>query len=98
MCCKQYEKVLAILTDDSLPRSTIKEYTSQSLQYSIQQKRKLDKITSEDYLSEDQDLNKPIEIEDALHEHMNFVETFNIIDLFGQPQPNAKIRRCRAKL
>ena len=65
-----------MLTDDSLPRSTIKEYTSQSLQYSIQQKRKLDKITSEDYLSKDQDLDKPIEIEDALHEHMNFVETF----------------------
>ena len=31
MCCKQYEKVLTMLTDDSLPRSTIKEYISQSL-------------------------------------------------------------------
>ena len=76
MCCKQYEKVLTMLTDDSLPRSTIKEYVSQSLQHSIQQKRKFDKITSEDYLSEDQDLDKPIEIEDELHQYMNFVETF----------------------
>ncbi|CAO3674681.1 unnamed protein product [Umbelopsis ramanniana] len=72
MCCKQFEKVLAMLTDDSVPRSTIKEYTSQLLQYSIQQKRKLDKITSENYLSEDQDLG----IEDAKHEQMNFVDTF----------------------
>lgn len=36
ICCKQYEKVLARLTDDSLPRSAIKEYALQSLQYSIQ--------------------------------------------------------------
>ncbi|KAI7846977.1 hypothetical protein BDC45DRAFT_542349 [Circinella umbellata] len=74
---KQYKNVLTMLTDDSLPRSTIKEYTSQSLQDSIQQKRKLDMITSEDYLSEEQYLDKPIEIEDALHEYMNFVELSN---------------------
>ncbi|KAI8986024.1 hypothetical protein BDB01DRAFT_896390 [Pilobolus umbonatus] len=61
ICCKQYEKVLAMLADGSLPRSKIKECTSQSLKYTIQQKRNFDKITSEDYLSEDQDLDKRID-------------------------------------
>ena len=35
-------------------------------------------ITSEHYLSEEQYLDKPIEIEDALHEYINFVETFKL--------------------
>lgn len=74
--CKQYEKVLTMLTDDSVPRSAIKEYVSQSLQYSIQQKRKFDEVTSENYLSEDQDLDEPIEIKDANDKSMDFVEIF----------------------
>ena len=63
-----------MLADDNLPRSTIKEYTSQSLQCSIQQKRKFDKVTSENYLSEDQDFNEFIEIENAHDESMDFLE------------------------
>ncbi|KAI9267695.1 hypothetical protein EDC94DRAFT_582402 [Helicostylum pulchrum] len=76
MCYKQYEKVLTMVTDDGLPRSAIKEYASQSLQYSIEQKRKFDEITSENYLSENQDLDEPIEIEDAQDESMDFIEIF----------------------
>ncbi|KAI8882838.1 hypothetical protein K501DRAFT_273306 [Backusella circina FSU 941] len=70
--CKQYEKVLAMLTDDNLPRRAIKEYASQTLQHSIQQKRKFEEITSEDYLSEDQ----YSEVENAHHKYMDFVEIF----------------------
>lgn len=76
MYYKQYEKVLTMVTDDGLPRSAIKEYASQSLQYSIEQKRKFDEITSENYLSENQDLDEPIEIEDAQDESMDFIEIF----------------------
>lgn len=41
MYYKQYEKVLTMVTDDGLPRSAIKEYASQSLQYSIEQNKTL---------------------------------------------------------
>lgn len=73
--CKQYERVLTMLADDSLPRSVIKEYTSQSLQYSIQQKRKFE-VASESFLSEDHDLGESIQIKNANDACMKFIETF----------------------
>ena len=54
-----------MLKDDSLRRSAIKEYASKSLQHSIQQTIKFDEVTSENYLSKDQDLDESIEIEDV---------------------------------
>ncbi|CEP07202.1 hypothetical protein [Parasitella parasitica] len=40
----------------------------------LNKKRKFDEITSENYLSEDQDLDEPIEIEDAQDESMDLIE------------------------
>ncbi|KAI8885727.1 hypothetical protein K501DRAFT_331744 [Backusella circina FSU 941] len=74
MYYKQYEKVLTMVTDDGLPRSAIKEYASQSLQYSIEQKRKFDEITSENHLSENQDLDESRD--ESRNESMDFIEIF----------------------
>lgn len=73
---KQYEKALAMSTDDSLPRNAIKKHTLQSLQYSTQQKRKFDEITSENYFSKDQDSNESIEMQNVHNVSMNFVKIF----------------------
>ncbi|KAL0078180.1 hypothetical protein J3Q64DRAFT_1757166 [Phycomyces blakesleeanus] len=72
--CKQYKKVLAMLQDDSLPRSAIKDYASKSL-YSIQKKRKFDQLAT-DPLPEDQNMEKDVELEEALDEQMDFVKNF----------------------